>query len=146
MRTPVNRPARSAALTGLALVLASLAAGCTTGGTTTYQAPTVAPTDSAQAAEKQRFDDTVQQYMAAHGGRLDAGVRDSLAQAGFAGNAVQVTQSRTAAKHDADLIEVSYLSGGTCFVGQMTSSGAYASTLTKPLASGQCLIITQDAK
>lgn len=94
------------------------------------------------ANQNKAYFDMVNQKLIAAGGDLSGRpFIDNLIRAGYPKVDMEVTPDRTAANLAADNIQFSVRFGTTCLIGQYGNIG-YASTVTKVLATGRCLVGT----
>jgi len=109
-------------------------------GSATPAPPTINLTGTANQ-NKPYFDMVNQKLIAAGGDLSGRPFVDNLVKAGYPKADMEVTPDRTAANLAADNIQFSIRLGTTCLIGQYGNIG-YASTVTKVLGTGRCLIGT----
>ena len=155
LRIPLRRAAGRGAIVPVViggLAIAALA-GCAPTASPPTTSPTVVASGSATPAapaidltgtanQNKLYFDLVNQKLITAGGDLSGRpFIDNLIAAGYAKVDMEVTPDRTAANLAADNIQFSIRFGITCLIGQYGNIG-YASTVTKVLATGRCLVGT----
>jgi hypothetical protein len=138
---------------GLVAALATLAlAGCIgtpepTPTPPSTSGPSSAPVDETpeidlegDAGDNREFFDLTNNQLIAAGGSLDGrAFIDNLVAAGYPKADMEVTNDRTAINGAADNIQFSVRLNGTCLIGQYGNIG-YASTTASLLTTGKCLV------
>jgi hypothetical protein len=136
---------------GLIATFAALAlAGCSgtpAPDTTPTTRPTSGPVDESpeidldgDADDNREYFDLTNTELIAAGGALDGrAFIDNLVEAGYPKSDMEVTNDRTAINGAADNIQFSVRLNGTCLIGQYGNIG-YASTSTTQLSTGRCLV------
>ncbi len=151
---------RTLTLVGVAAVALFALAGCATSAptpTTSVVTPTTpaavaSPSAAASAAptidltgtagqNQAYFDEVNRKFIAAGGDLAGRPFIDNLVKAGFPKGAMELTPDRTTVNAAADNIEFSVRFGSTCLIGEYGNIG-YASTVTKLLGTGKCLVGT----